>query len=75
VLNDLKNADHGVVVFVSSSGKQFSLEKPEWENGAFTKALLEGLNGKADLFGKGAVTDATLDAYISNRATQFTEAR
>jgi hypothetical protein len=33
------------------------------------------LNGIADLFGKGAVTDATLDAYISNRATQFTEAR
>lgn len=75
VLNDLKSPEHGVVVFASSTGKQFSLEKPDWRNGAFTKALVEGLNGKADLFGEGAVTVASLDAYISNRVTKLTGGR
>jgi len=42
---------------------------------AFTKALVEGLNGKADLFGEGTITVASLDAYISNRVTKLTEGR
>ncbi len=47
VINDLTASENGVVVFSSSSGKQFSLEDAKWQNGAFTKALVEGLNGKA----------------------------
>jgi MFS family permease len=42
---------------------------------AFTKALVEGLNGKANLFGEGTITVASLDAYISNRVTKLTEGR
>ena len=42
---------------------------------AFTKALVEGLKGKADLFGEGTITVASLDAYISNRVTKLTEGR
>ncbi|MGC2221609.1 MAG: caspase family protein [Methylocella sp.] len=37
--NELASAEKGVVVFTSSTGRQFSQEKPEWKNGAFTKAL------------------------------------
>lgn len=75
VVNDLKSPEHGVVVFASSTGKQFSLEKPEWGNGAFTKAVVEGLDGKADLFGDGAVTVTSLDAYVSNRVRRLTDGR
>ena len=75
VVNDLKSPEHGVVVFASSTGKQFSLEKADWQNGAFTKALVEGLDGKADLFGQGVVTVSSLDAYISNRVTRLTGGR
>ena len=42
---------------------------------AFTKALVEGLNGKAELFGERTITVASLDAYISNRVTKLTEGR
>jgi uncharacterized caspase-like protein len=49
VVNDLTSAENGVVVFASSTGRQFALEQDAWGNGAFTKALVEGLGGKADL--------------------------
>jgi uncharacterized caspase-like protein len=35
---ELSSAENGAVVFASSTGKQDSQEKPEWNNGAFTKA-------------------------------------
>ncbi len=36
----------------ASTGKESSLESPEWGHGAFTLALLEGLGeGKADVNG------------------------
>ena len=50
-VSELTGAENGAVVFTSSTGRQFSLEDPEWNNGAFTKALVEGLTGKADLIG------------------------
>jgi hypothetical protein len=55
-LNELSSAEDGVAVFSASTGSESSYEKPEWNNGAFTKALVEGLNGAADLTGKGRIT-------------------
>jgi uncharacterized caspase-like protein len=72
VVMDLTSADNGVVVFASSSGRQYSLENPAWGNGAFTKALIEGFNGKADFFSKGVITVNTLDAYIAERVKELT---
>ncbi len=37
--------------------------------------MLEGLAGRADLFGDGEVTVSTLDAYISRRVKKLTAAR
>ncbi len=54
VASDLAAAENGVVVFTSSTGNQFSLEDEAWRNGAFTKALVEGLNGQADLISDDA---------------------
>jgi len=70
---ELSSAENGAVVFTSSTGKQDSQEKPEWNNGAFTKALVEGIEGKAAHYsGKGRITINMLDLYISERVKELT---
>jgi WD40 repeat protein len=48
VAADLASTEGGVVVFSSSTGKQFSMEYPDLGHGAFTAALLEAFDGKSD---------------------------
>jgi hypothetical protein len=48
VAADLATAENGVVVFSSSTGKQFSMEYPDLGHGAFTAALLEAFDGKSE---------------------------
>jgi WD40 repeat protein len=72
VVNELSSAENGVVVFSSSTGRQYSLESPEWGNGAFTKALIEGLKGQADYQGTGRITFKMLDLYVSERVKKLT---
>jgi hypothetical protein len=72
VVNELASAENGAVVFTSSTGRQFSLENSEWNNGAFTKALVEGLEGKADMFNRKTVTVKSLDLYVANRVKELT---
>ncbi|MBF0608660.1 MAG: caspase family protein [Magnetococcales bacterium] len=72
LINELISAENGVVVFASSTGRQKSLERSEWSNGAFTKALVEGLNGKAALIDPDKITIDTLGAYISDRVKKLT---
>lgn len=74
-VNELGSAENGAVVFSSSTGRQYSLEDAAWGNGAFTKALLEGLSGRADLMGKGRITVNMLDAFISERVKELTKGR
>ncbi|MCX7966533.1 MAG: caspase family protein, partial [Syntrophorhabdaceae bacterium] len=75
IINELTSAENGVVVFASSTGRQYSLEDPQWGNGAFTKALVEGIGGKADLLGKGKITVNMLDAYIAERVKELTKGK
>lgn len=70
LVNDLTSAENGAIVFTSSTGKQYSLEKEEWKNGAFTKAVIEGLNGEAAYDGK--ITIKSLDFYIGERVKKLT---
>lgn len=70
---ELASADNGVVVFAASTGRQASHEKVEWNNGAFTRALIEGLQGHADAQHTGRVTLNMLDLYISERVKQLTQ--
>ena len=72
VVNELASAENGAVVFASSTGKQYSFEDPNWGNGAFTKAVVEGMNGKADYSGKGRITINMLDLYVSERVKELT---
>jgi hypothetical protein len=72
VVNELTSAENGVVVFASSTGKQDSLEDPAWLNGAFTKALVEALSGKAAYGGSKKITINMLDLYVSERVKELT---
>ncbi|MGL1893990.1 MAG: caspase family protein [Spirochaetaceae bacterium] len=72
VVMELTSAENGAVVFASSTGRQYSLEHDKWQNGAFTKALVEGLSGKADYTGKGKISINMLDLYLSERVKELT---
>lgn len=74
IVNELVSAQNGVVVFTSSSGRQYSLENSSWGNGAFTKALVEGLSGKAAM-NSPKITLNMLDLYISERVKKLTDGR
>lgn len=72
IINELTSAENGVVVFSSATGREYALEDPKWGNGAFTKALVEGLMGKADHTGTGRITHKGLDYYLSERVKALT---
>jgi WD40 repeat protein len=65
-------APNGPRVFASSAAGQTSQEEDRWGNGAFTKALVEGINGKADYGGNGRITMSMLELYLSERVKQLT---
>jgi WD40 repeat protein len=73
LVHEMASVESGAVVFTSSTGRQYSLEDERWGNGAFTKALLEGLQGEADWFRNGTITVKTLDAYIARRVKTLTQ--
>ncbi len=72
LINELSSAENGAIIFSSSTGRQYSVEDAAWGNGAFTKALVEGISGKADFTGKGRITINMLDLYLSERVKQLT---
>jgi WD40 repeat protein len=74
-VNDLASAENGVVVFAASAGRQLSEESDAWGNGAFTRALLEGLSGKADLLKSGRITYKGLDYFVSEEVKRLTKGR
>jgi hypothetical protein len=56
------------------------MEDPAWDNGAFTKALVEGLGSpgtpsKAKLADDPTITPKLLDAYIARRVKALTEGK
>jgi len=75
IINELSSAESGAVVFAASTGNQYSLEDAKWNNGAFTKALVEGFTGRADYIGKGKITINMLDLYLSERVKELTGGR
>lgn len=70
--NELSTGDQGIVVYAASTGTQISLESPRWGNGAFTKAIVEGLRGQADYKQTGEITISTLHGYVSERVRALT---
>ncbi len=73
--NGMASAEMGVIVFSGSAPRQESLEDPAWGNGAFTKALVEGLAGRADFRKEGVVTHKGLDYYVAHEVRTLTQGR
>lgn len=71
--NELKASENGIIVFASSTGNQLSLERDEWNNGAFTKAVVEGMRGAAARPGVAAISISDLEGYVSRRVKQLTD--
>jgi WD40 repeat protein/predicted XRE-type DNA-binding protein len=69
----LGRGQNSMVGMTSSSGHQVSLEKVEWGDGAFTKALLEGIvEARADAAQTGEITMLGLGSYVSQRVRSLT---
>lgn len=76
VVNELASVESGVVVFTAATGRQDALEDPKWKNGAFTKALVEGVNGGADKYSRlGTITVDMLALYITEQVKELTKGK
>jgi WD40 repeat protein len=73
VVNDFAKTENGVVVFASSQGSELAREDAAWGHGAFSLALIDGLEGKADVLHTGEITISGLDLYIADRVKALTE--
>jgi WD40 repeat protein len=73
--NELKASENGIIVFASSTGNQLSLEREEWNNGAFTKAIVEGMRGAAARSDLPAISISDLQGYVSRRVRELTEGK
>ncbi|PIE56809.1 MAG: hypothetical protein CSA34_02270 [Desulfobulbus propionicus] len=75
ISNDLAAVENRVVVFTASSGGQTTLKNRSSNNGAFTRAMREGLNGKANYDGNAVITVKELGLYISEQVKKLTQGR
>ena len=65
--------ERGVIVFASATAKELAQETDEWGNGAFTKALIEGLRGEAEDPRDKLVYPTTLKRYVTRRVRDLTD--
>ena len=72
IINELIAAENGGIVFSASTSRQYALESSAWGNGAFTKAIVEGLSGQATTVEGGKITWKSLDLYVSERVKAIT---
>jgi hypothetical protein len=72
LVNEFGDKSLGVFLYASALGRQFSYEHADWQNGAFTKALLEGLQGKADREHLGYVETDELALYVRRQVMRMT---
>jgi hypothetical protein len=75
IANELGDQSLGVLLYASARGRQFSFEHADWQNGAFTRAMLEGLAGAADRDKIGYVDTEELSVYVRRRVLQMTKDR
>ena len=65
--------ERGVIVFASATAKELAQETDEWGNGAFTKALIEGLRGEAEDPRDKLIYPTTLKRYVTRRVRDLTD--
>ena len=76
VLRDAANDySTGIITVASCLPHELSYEDEAWSNGAFTKSLVEALQGKGDLNQNGILTISETETYISQRVEELTQRR
>jgi len=75
VANALASDENGLVVFAASTGREFAVEQEEWRHGAFSEALIEALNGKADpeFYRNRHITVNFLDSWLEEHVAKLTK--
>ncbi len=71
LINEIAGSANAIVL-ASSTGSESSLESEEWQHGAFTRALLEGMEGKGLHYNPGIVTIDELNLYVKKRVKELT---
>ena len=72
----LGRSDCGAIVITSSTGYQDSLEGEPWKAGAFTRALVDGLEGRADFLRTGYVSSPyDIACYVDHVVRTLTDER
>ena len=66
------SAGEGFFLLAATKPGEDSREEPALAHGAFTYALLEGLQGAADADGDGLITVSDLFGYVARRVPQLT---
>ena len=75
LFNDLRSGT-GAMVISAASGVEFSYESPEWNNGVFTYAIMEGLKtNNADKDGNNEITVTELRDYAIERVIELTNGK
>ena len=70
------NRATGAHIISSAKGGEFAFESADWNNGAFTYCLLDGLqNQKADLNGDKEIMFSELQQYLSEEVPKITDHR
>jgi WD40 repeat protein len=75
LVSRLGQPSNGVIVYASSTGDQYSVEASIWRNGAFTKAVVEGLDGAAEYRKRSYITTSMLETYVKERVKDLTANR
>lgn len=72
-IEQLKRSKNGMLLYASSSSDTKSREDESWENGAFTKALVEALNGAAKEEHAEGLSTQELEHFLYKQVRQLTD--
>jgi hypothetical protein len=75
VVSNLASPLSGVIVFASSTANLQSYESAKWQNGAFTKSVVSGVDGGADIIRDEEITIDELGLFITTEVKRLTEGR
>jgi WD40 repeat protein len=70
------NKGTGAIIISSAGGAEFAFESPQWNNGVFTYAFLEGIKtGKADSNKDGQIMASELRDYVIETVKKLTSGK
>lgn len=72
-IEQLKRSKNGMLLYASSSSDTKSREDESWENGAFTKALVEALNGAAKEEHAEDLSTQELEHFLYKQVRKLTD--